>query len=195
MTRRVASGRPTLVARVADAGAGVDPLSLVISYRRILVGAALYDPASGVAIFPLPARARTIPAGRTRALVSASDFQEAKNVNSVGSDLMPNTAFKRVSIMGVRGPALTWVAPPANECVAGKTTGLLVVASSTRPVRSVRFLVDGKQVAVDHKGVADVFSATWRTGAAAKGKHVLQAVVTDASGRTLAANRSARVCR
>ena len=195
LTRRVASGRPTLVARVADAGAGVDPLSLVISYRRILVGAALYDPASGVAIFPLPARARTIPLGRTRALVSASDFQEAKNVNSVGSDLMPNTAFKRVAIMGVRGPALTWVTPSANECVGGKTTGLLVVASSTRPVRSVRFLVDEKQVAVDHKGVADVFSATWRTGAAAKGKHVLRAVVTDADGRTLAASRSARVCR
>jgi minor extracellular serine protease Vpr len=195
LTRRVASGRPTLVARVADAGAGVDPLSLVISYRRILVGAALYDPASGVAIFPLPARAKTIPVGRTRALVSASDFQEAKNVNSVGSDLMPNTAFKRVAITGVRGPALTWVTPSANECVAGKTTGLLVVASSTRPARSVRFLVDGKQVAVDRKGVADVFSATWRSGAAAKGKHVLQAVVTDAAGHTLAVSRSARVCR
>src|SRR5262249_30096699 len=152
--------RPTMVARVRDSGAGVDPLSLVIAYKGVLVGAALYDPASGVAIFPLPKSAKIIPEGRTRAVVSASDFQEAKNVNSIGANIMPNTTFRSVAIKGVSGPTLTWVAPAQGECV-GRTAGLVVVASSTKPVRRVRFLVDGKQIAVDRKGVADVFSGSW----------------------------------
>jgi minor extracellular serine protease Vpr len=194
LTRRVATGRPTIVARAVDGGAGVDPLSLVISYRGVLVGAALYDPVSGVGIFPLPKSAKTIPVGRTPALLSASDFQEAKNVNSVGANIMPNTAFRRVAITGVNGPALTWVTPAPNECV-GKTAGLLVVASSTSAVRSVRFLVDGRQVAVDRKGVAGVFSGSWSSKATAKGKHVLAALVTDAGGRSLMEKRSVRVCR
>ncbi len=194
LTKRVATGRPTIVARVVDAGAGVDPLSLVIAYKGVLVGAALYDPGSGVAIFPLPRRAKTIPKGRTRATVSASDFQEAKNVNSVGANIMPNTAFRSVAIDGVSGPALTWVAPAPNECV-GRTAGLVVAASSTKPVRTVRFFVDRKAIAVDHKGIADVFSGSWRTQVAVKGKHLLKAVVTDSGGRTLARTRSVRVCR
>jgi hypothetical protein len=77
LTRRVGAGRPTIVARVQDAGAGVDPLSLVISYRGINVGAALYDPTSGIAVFPLPREAVPIPTGLTHAVLSASDYQEA----------------------------------------------------------------------------------------------------------------------
>src|SRR5207249_5382334 len=87
LTRRVTAGRPTIVARVTDKGAGVDPLSLVIGYRGVLVGAVVYDPLSGIAIFPLPNQARVIPKGRTRAVLSASDYQEAKNVASVGSNI------------------------------------------------------------------------------------------------------------
>src|SRR5207302_10987050 len=115
-------------------GSGVDPLSLVIAYRGILVGAVAYDPGSGVAVFPLPREARTIPAGRTRAVLSASDFQEAKNVNSVGDDILPNTTFRPVRITGVSGPALTWVAPAENQCLR-ETAALVVVASSTKRVR------------------------------------------------------------
>jgi hypothetical protein len=194
LTKRVATGRPTIVARVIDKGAGVDPLSLVIAYRGVLVGAALYDPISGIAIFPLPQQATAIPKGRTRAVITASDYQEAKNVNSVGNDILPNTAFKKVGITGVSGPALTWVTPAENQCV-GKTAGLLVVASSTKRVRSVRFLVDGKQIAIDRKGAADVFSGSWTTRLAARGKHELRAVATDAGGRTFAATRRVKVCR
>ena len=48
LTSRVSAGRPTLaLARRSTAGAGVDPLSLVIGYGRALVGAAAYDPATG----------------------------------------------------------------------------------------------------------------------------------------------------
>jgi minor extracellular serine protease Vpr len=194
LTRRVTAGRPTIVARVADKGAGVDPLSLVIGYRGVLVGAVVYDPISGIALFPLPRAAAKIPKGRTRMVVSASDFQEAKNVDSVGSEIMPNTSFKRVRVTGVTGPALTWLTPAENQCV-GKTAGLIVVASSSKRLRSVRFFADGKQVAVDRKGTADLYNGSWKRGSAPKGRHVLRAVATDASGRTLAATRHVRICR
>jgi Bacterial Ig domain len=194
VTRRVTAGRPTIVARVIDKGAGVDPLSLVIAYRGVLVGAVLYDPTSGIAIFPLPRQASAIPKGRTRAILSAADYQEAKNVNSLGDDILPNTAFRPVGITGVSGPALTWVSPAENQCV-GRTAGLLVAASSTKRVRSVRFFVDGKQIGIDRNGAADLFSGSWTTRRASAGKHELRAVVTDAGGRTLAAKRHVKVCR
>jgi hypothetical protein len=194
LTRRVAMGRPTIVARVTDAGAGVDPLSLVIAYRNVLVGAALYDPDTGLAIFPLPRAAARIPAGRTRTVLTAADFQEAKNVNSVGSDILPNTAFRRAAITGVRGPAVTWVAPAPHECVA-RSAALVVVASSTRRIRSVRFFADGRRVGVDRSGTAGVFTGSWRTRLAHGGRHELTAVATDAGGRTLTAARDVRVCR
>src|SRR5438876_11148830 len=78
LTKRVTAGRPTIVARVTDKGAGVDPLSLVIAYRGVLVGAVLYDPTTGIAVFPLPLQAARIPKGHTRAVISAADYQEAK---------------------------------------------------------------------------------------------------------------------
>jgi hypothetical protein len=90
--------------------------------------------------------------------------------------------------------ALTWVSPTEGQCV-GKTAGLLVAASSTKPVRSVRFLVDGKQVGIDRKGASDLFASSWPTRRASAGKHELRAVATDARGRTLAATRHVKVCR
>ena len=194
LTKRVAAGRPTIVARVTDKGAGVDPFSLVLGYRGVLVGAALYDPTNGVAAFPLPQQAARIPKGRTRAVITAADYQESKNVNSVGSDILPNTAFSTVGITAVPGPALTWVTPAANRCVA-KTAALVVVASSTKRVRSVRFLVDGKQIEIVRQGAADVFSGSWATGLVLAGRHDLRAVATDAGGRTFAATRHVKVCR
>jgi minor extracellular serine protease Vpr len=194
VTKRVTAGRPTIVAHVIDDGAGVDPLSLVIAYRGVLVGAALYDPASGTAIFPLPQQASAIPKGRTHATISASDYQEPKNVNSVGDDILPNTSFRAVAITGVSGPAVTWVSPAESQCV-GKTADLLVVASSTKRVRSVRFFVDGKQTDIDRNGASDLFLGSWTTRVASSGRHELRAVATDAGGRTFAATRHVRVCR
>jgi hypothetical protein len=159
----------------------------------VLVGAALYDPVSGVAIFPLPRAAAKIPSGRTRAVLSAADFQESKNVNGVGDNILPNTAFRAVSITGVTGPAVTWVSPAENECVS-KTVALVVVAGSTSTVRSVRFLADGKQIDVDRSGASDVFTGSWATRFVPRGRHVLSARATDAAGRTFSAARSLRVC-
>jgi minor extracellular serine protease Vpr len=195
LTLRVAAGRPTIVARVNDAKSGVDPFSLTLAYRNTLVGAAAYDPVSGLAVFPLPAEAPAIVPGRTRLALTASDFQETKNLETIGNDLMPNTAFKAVTLRAVRGPALTWLAPRANQCVAGKTAELSVVAGSDRRITSVQFYADGRRIAVIRRGTDGLFAAAWRLGQAARGRHALVAIATDAAGKRLAASRRVRVCR
>ena len=194
VTTRVAAGRPTLALRVLDLESGVDPLSLVVGYGRVLIGAALYDPATGVALFPLPPEAPQLRAGRRLLSASAADFQEAKNVDSVGDQLLPNTAFAEGPIRVVDGPAVTWVVPETNECAPARTP-LVALASSTAAVRSVRFFLGRKLVATVRRGTAGIYTATWRRGSAARGKHTLRTVVTDAKGRTADAERVVRVCR
>ena len=192
ITTRVAAGRPLLVARVADLGSGVDPLSLVISYKRVLVGAAFYDPVSGLALFPLPARAPALSPGETPTTLFASDFQESKNIDTPGGAVLPNSAFAQNRIEVVDAPVVTWLLPRAAACVRSRE-GLVATASSTKPVRGVRFLVDGKRIGFD-KGNAGLHSTIWKTGGVKKRRHVLTAVVTDAGGRTATAWRAVRVC-
>ena len=199
LTTRVSTGRPTLAVRVVDGplgepASGVDPLSLVIAYGETLVGAAAYDPVSGLAVFPLPTAAPALPSGRTSATLVASDYQESKNVNTSGAEIMPNTAFRATPITVVPRPALTWLSPIPNQC-AGATTRLLVTASSTARVRYVRFF-DGKRLlATKRTGTAGLYFHDWRTRTAARGRHTLRAVVTDVRGRKAAAQLRARVCR
>jgi Bacterial Ig domain len=100
-----------------------------------------------------------------------------------------------VTLRGVAGPTLTWLAPRANQCVTGKTATLDVVAGSSKRVTSVRFLADGHQVAVSRRGTAGLFSASWRIGKTRMGRHVMVAVATDAAGKRLSAVRAVRVCR
>ena len=194
ITSRVAAGRSLIAARVTDAGAGVDPTSLVIAYRQALVGAAAYDPGSGLALFPIPRAAPPFRARRTPAIVLAADFQEAKNVDQAGENVLPNTRFQPTRVRVVRGPALTWLAPGSRACAA-RRQGLLVAASSTARIRSVRFYDGGRGIATVRRGVAGLYSATWRAGRAKKGRHALRAVVLDRRGRTFSARRVLRVCR
>jgi minor extracellular serine protease Vpr len=194
LTTKIAAGRTLVAARVTDRGAGVDPISLVIGYQRVLVGAAAYDPVSGLALFPIPAAAPAFRAGRTPAVFLASDFQEAKNVDQAGDNVLPNTRFQPARVRVVRGPALTWLSPTPRSC-SGRRQGLLVAASSTARIRSVRFY-DGKRgIATVRRGVAGLYSATWRTQRASKGRHAVRAVVLDRQGRTLSVSRILRVCR
>ena len=65
LTRRLSSGRPTIVAKIRDAKSGVDPLSLLLFFGRRLalaVGATLFDPATGIAAFSVPREALRAPA-------------------------------------------------------------------------------------------------------------------------------------
>jgi hypothetical protein len=201
VTTRVAAGHPTLALRVFDVGssnfdpgAGVDPLSLLISYNSVLIGAAAYDPVSGLALFPLPAQAPKLKTGKTTLAAVASDFQESKNLDTSGADIMPNTAFANGAVTVVDGPAVTWLLPDAGACAAGRAD-LVVLASSTAAIRSVRFFDGTRLVGTDTSGPAGIYSAVWRAGAAAKGRHTLRAVVTDARGRRAEQHDAVRVCR
>jgi minor extracellular serine protease Vpr len=194
LTKRVTAGRPLIVAQAVDLGSGVDPLSLVINYNRALVAASLYDPVSGLIVFGIPSAAPKFKPGKTRAIVLASDYQESKNVNTVGDELMPNTAFLETRLTVVNGPTVTWVEPPAHVC-AVKNENLLVVAGSTTKVTQVVFSDNGRRIGADKAGPGGVYSTTWHTRKLKRGVHRLTATVVDRSGRKAAAGRQLRVCK
>ncbi len=194
LTTRISAGRPLIVAQALDLGSGVDPLSLVINYNRALVGASLYDPLSGLIVFGIPTAAPKFKPGKTRAIILASDFQESKNVNTVGNDLMPNTNFLETRLTVVNGPTVTWIEPPAHVC-AIKNDSLVVVAASTTKVAKVVFRDNGRQVGVDKQGPGGVYGAVWHTTKLKRGVHHLTATVVDGSGRQAAAGRQLKVCK
>jgi hypothetical protein len=193
LTTRVTAGRPLIVAEAADSGSGVDPLSLVINYNKALVGASAYDPFTGLIVFGIPTAAPKFKPGTTRMVVAASDYQEAKNINTIGNDILPNTRFKLAKLTVVNGPTVTWIEPPAHVC-AFRTDRLIVVADSTKKVKRVAFTDNGKRIGVDKKGVG-VYAVNWNTANLKKGAHNLLATVTDAAGRKAAAGRELRVCQ
>jgi hypothetical protein len=194
LTRRVAAGRPTLAIRAQDAGAGVDPFSMLIAYRGALVGAAAYDSSSGIAVYVLPGSAPRLRVGRTPAIFGASDFQEAKNVTTYGPNLMPNTRFRGVRITAVRGTTMTWLLPRRRGCLRGNQ-GLLVVANTTNRISAVQFFDGRHRVGTARKGVAGLYSFVWQARTARKGLHRLRAIAVSARGRDAVASRVVRVCR
>jgi minor extracellular serine protease Vpr len=194
LTTRVSAGRPLLVAQAVDLGSGVDPLSLVIAYKRILLGASAYDPSTGIIVFGVPSDAPRLPAGRTPAVLSGSDYQETKNINTPADTVYPNTAFRRVRLNAVNGPALTWVLPFARDCVAPARERLVVTAGSTTKVVKVVFRVDGRRVGVDRTNAGGVFAIDWKTAGVKKGRHELLATVFDRSSRSDSAGRKVSVC-
>ena len=193
LTRRVSAGRPALAAIVRDKGAGVDPLSLVVGYRQALVLAALYDPSTGLVIWLLDG-APKVKRGKTPFNVIASDYQEAKNVDQAGGNILPNTAFRRLRLRAVNRPTVTWLLPGARACV-GKATPLVVAGGSPRGVRSVRFFAGHRRISKQRGSPLGVYGATWRPKKASRGRHVLRVVLTDRRGRRAQARRVVRVCR
>jgi minor extracellular serine protease Vpr len=189
LTRRVAPGRPTLVLRVRDAGAGVDPSSLTIAYRGVLIGATNYDPKSGLALFPLPRAAPALVRGTLQLRLVASDHQEAKNIDTVGPSIMPNTRSTNVRIRVTAGTSIDWIQPAAGACLA-KRQVVSVAVSSTQKVTGVRLRVDGRNLRTVRQ--ADLWAAT--LGAVSPGRHVLQAVASSAKNRVASARRIVRTC-
>src|SRR5262249_50432696 len=161
-------------ARVLDSQSGVDPFSLVVAYQRVLVGAAAYDPVSGLALFPLPAQAPRIKAGKSSAGMEAWDNQEPKNVASIGSNPLPNTTLRPSRLTAVSGPAASWLVPSAGACVRG-VARLGVTASSTAAVRSVTFFDGEKVIKRVTKGPGSLYVADWHPGKAGKGPRTLRA--------------------
>jgi minor extracellular serine protease Vpr len=194
LTRRVAAGRPTLAISAQDTGAGVDPYSILLAYRGVVIGAVAYDAGSGVAVFELPRSAPRLVPGRTRGTLGASDFQEAKNINTFGPDLMPNTRFRDVRIQAVRGTTVTWLLPRTRGCVRG-SQDLIVLANSTGRVRAVRFFDGARRIGIDRHGVSGLYAVTWRARSARRGHHRLRAVVTSTRGGAVVTSRVVSVCR
>ncbi|HET7571536.1 MAG TPA: S8 family serine peptidase [Gaiellaceae bacterium] len=193
LTARVAAGRPALAVRTTDRQAGVDPRMLTLGYRGVLVGASSYDPATGVAVFALPSDAPALTRGTVQVRIASSDFQEAKNVDTSGTSIMPNTRTLSVRVHVVRGPAVDWLSPAGGACVA-KAQPLVVAASASAGVRSVRFLRDGKAFATGKRLSDRTFRAVWRAASARHGRHVLTAVLRDRAGHVARARLAVRRC-
>ena len=137
VTRKVAAGRPTLVVRIHDpqpkpgSESGVDPTSIVLAYRGVLLAASAYDSTSGLAVFGMPAQAPPIPAKAIPAIIVASDFQESKNILTPGGSILPNTTFRRVTSAARRRSGD--VDLPAQDACLGRRR-----RSSSPPARSAR---------------------------------------------------------
>jgi minor extracellular serine protease Vpr len=194
LTRTVTAGRPMLAARVTDLGAGVDPLSLVIEYRpRVLLGAALYDSSSGLALFPLPRSAPPVARGRYRGAVQAADNQESKNVDQIGANILPNTTTKLVRLRGVARPTITWLLPLKTACLRGRAT-LAVAASAPTRVKAVRFFDGRRRITTVRKGNSGLYLGTWATRKSKRGLHRLRAEIDSRDGKAQA-RRTLKVCR
>jgi len=193
LTRTISSGRPTIVARVTDAKSGVDPLSLLLLFERFQVSATRFDPETGIATFPIPREARPLAPGPQFMRIVASDFQEAKNINTESASPMPNTRFHGIRMQALSRPVVTWIAPNQGTCLAARQR-LLVVANDNVQISSVGFFDGNRQIGRVRKNVAGLYEMTWRTRGK-KGPHVLRAVVSDVAGRESEAARPVRICR
>ena len=196
VTKRVAAGRPTIVMTAKDAKSGVDALSLVLNYNTsVLLGAAGYDPATGLVLFPIPASAPAMKAGaKKQAVLIGSDYQETKNVNPPGGNVMPNTKFQSVKIDVVTTPTVDWLVPAKNACLR-KTTRLATVAASTKKLKKVTYFVGNRNIGSKKADAAGISFKDWNPKSAKKGKHVLRAVAQDVAGRTITQSRTVRVCK
>ena len=198
LTTKISSGRPTIVARIADAKSGVDPHALQLYFgpttRRTSVGATLYDPTTGIAAFSIPREALPLDEGAQFMQLVASDFQEAKNINTESDSPLPNTRFLGVRAEAVNGPTITWITPQKGRCLTPRQK-LLVVANDTVAISSVGFFDGKRQIGRVRKNVAGLYEMTWRTSGRKKGAHVLTATVSDARGREADAKQTVRICR
>jgi subtilisin family serine protease len=193
VTTRVAAGRPTLVLKATDAQSGVDPYSIIVGYGNQLVAAAAYDNTSGLVVIPLPTSASRLNAGHPTLAMLVSDYQEAKNVNTIGANALPNTTIKTAKLTVVNGPTVTWLFPEAGKC-AGKSEPLVVLASDTTGITGVTFFDGARKIGTDKTGSLGAYSVNWHMAGLSHGRHVLTAVVADRAGHSARALRVARVC-
>ena len=157
-----------MIAAIAtDRGAGVDPLSLVIGYKQTLLLAALYDPVSGLVLWPLSG-APKIGVGRTPMLAIASDYQESKNVDQAGGTCFRTRSFRTIRAARGRRADRDVAAAEGRAPASGKASGLFVTAGASRGVRSVTFF-DGQAPDRDRRSRASKGS-TRRRGAPRKAR-------------------------
>jgi subtilisin family serine protease len=198
ITRRLSSGRPTVVAKITDAKSGVDPQSLQLffgpSTRQSTVGATTWDPETGIAAFSIPREALQLEPGTQFMQVVASDYQESKNINTDSDSPLPNTRFAGLRAEAVNRPTITWVTPERGRCLAARQK-LIAVANDNVQISSVGFFDGNRQIGRVRRNVAGLYELTWRTRNKRKGAHTLTAVVSDVRGREAEASQTVRICR
>ena len=198
ITKELSSGRPTIVAKVTDAKSGVDAHALQLFFgpakRRSSVGASMFDPATGIAVFSIPRSALPLDPGTQFMQLVASDYQEGKNINTESDSPLPNTRFAGLRAEAVPRPTITWVTPEKGKCLAARQK-LLVVANDNVQISSVGFFDGRRQVARVQKNVAGLYKTTWRTTGKRKGPHVLTAIASDVRGREAEAAQPVRICK
>jgi hypothetical protein len=194
LTRQVSAGRPTIVARIRDAASGVDPMSLLLMGRNFQVGATSFDAETGIAVFSYPREPRALePSDGEFMRIFASDFQETKNINTEGTNPMPNSRFRGIRLEVLNRPAVNWITPSAGACLPARTR-LQVVASSRSPISSVGFFDGNRRIGRVRKGVSGIYSLNWRPRGK-QGPHVLRAVASDISGRESESALPVKICR
>jgi minor extracellular serine protease Vpr len=198
LTRRLSSGRPTVVAKITDAKSGVDPHSLQLffgpSTRQSTVGATLWDPETSIAAFSVPREALPLETGTQFMQVVASDYQESKNINTDSDSPLPNTRFAGLRAEAVNRPTITWITPERGRCLAARQK-LRVVANDNVQISSVGFFDGNRQIGRVRRNVAGLYELTWRTGGKRRGAHTLTAVASDVRGREAEASQTVRICR
>jgi hypothetical protein len=190
LTTRVWAGRPTVVFSSTDAQSGVDPESLTLGVNGALLSVGRFERGTGLAVFPLPRGISPLRAGTTALRMISSDYQEAKNVDTSGSSIMPNTRTASASLHVVAGAAVDWLLPATGSCAPAHSR-LEVAAGAPAGIAEVRFAIDGRRVALDRRPVYGIWDATVRLGA---GRHVLVATALDHKRRAVSARRSVRTC-
>ena len=192
VTRTVTAGRPTIVIRTLDNQSGVDPYSIALGYHNVLVAPAIYDPLSGLAVIPLPRSAPVLKKGRRRAVFVSSDFQESKNIDTTGGNLLPNTRTLLTKVHVVDAPTVSWLLPTNSACVPSRAD-LLLTAAAPGGIKSMRFFLDGKNAGKGNRGEVQLWNG--KLGKLRKGKHVLEVVVTNHHGRSAKAKLRFRACK
>ncbi len=198
LTKKISSGRPTIVAKVTDALAGVDPFSLRLFFgppnRVEEVGAATYDDTTGIATFSIPREALALEPGTQFMRIVAADYQEAKNIDTEGDSPRPNTQIAGVRLQAVARPTVSWVTPAAGRCLAAKQK-LVVAANDNVRISSVGFFDGKRQIGRVRKDVSGLYQLTWSTKGKKKGRHVLTATASDIRGREASASHTVKICK
>ncbi len=125
----------------------------------------------------------------------ASDYQEAKNINTESESPFPNR--------GSRGSGPRRRPADGHVGDAGEGTlrlearqKLLVVANDNVQISSVGFFDGQRQIGRVQKNTAGLYEkVAWRTSSKRKGAHVLTAVASDVRGREGQAAQTIRVCK
>jgi hypothetical protein len=109
-----------------------------------------------------------------------------KKLSAVATDLAGNSATHEIAVTianqggDATPPSVAFTSPGNGQTVNGVLT-LAADASDNRGVAEVEFLVDGAPLSKDASGP---YTATWDTGGAAPGAHLLRATAVDTSGNS-----------